>query len=81
VVFLCTRFSCIGIDKMRQVDGKPHGWSFVRDGDEKDLVECEVDASDGPEYASATLKVGMKDLLGTVSPFILENAPERCDSA
>jgi len=53
----------------------------VRDGDEKDLVECEVDASDGPEYASATLKVGMKDLLGTVSPFIIENAPERCDSA
>ncbi|ODN94699.1 urate oxidase [Cryptococcus wingfieldii CBS 7118] len=45
------------------VDGKPHKWSFVRDGDEKAIVECAVDASKGVESATADLKVGVKDLL------------------
>ncbi|WVR09767.1 urate oxidase [Kwoniella sp. DSM 27419] len=46
-----------------EVDGKPHKWSFVRDGDEKALVEAVVDASAGKESISGSLIVGMKDLL------------------
>ncbi|WRT70190.1 urate oxidase [Kwoniella shivajii] len=46
-----------------EVNGKPHKWSFVRDGDEKSLVECVADATNGPENVTADLKVGMKDLL------------------
>ncbi|WWC94923.1 urate oxidase [Kwoniella sp. B9012] len=46
-----------------EVNGKPHKWSFIRDGDEKSLVECVVDASGGKESVKADLKVGMKDLL------------------
>ncbi|KIR41481.1 urate oxidase [Cryptococcus deuterogattii 99/473] len=45
------------------VDGKPHKWSFVRDGDEKAIVECAVDGSAGSESATADLKIGIKDLL------------------
>ncbi|KAK8853252.1 urate oxidase [Kwoniella newhampshirensis] len=45
------------------VDGQPHKWSFVRDGEEKALVELAVDATKGVEAATADLKVGIKDLL------------------
>ncbi|OXC70780.1 urate oxidase [Cryptococcus neoformans] len=45
------------------VDGKPHKWSFVRDGDEKAVVECAVDGIAGPDAATADLKIGIKDLL------------------
>ncbi|OWZ68236.1 urate oxidase [Cryptococcus neoformans] len=45
------------------VDGKPHKWSFVRDGDEKAIVECAVDGTAGPDAATADLKIGIKDLL------------------
>jgi urate oxidase len=47
-----------------KVGGKDHKWSFVRDGDEKGTVECMVDSSSGKENLSATLKCGLKDLLG-----------------
>lgn len=50
------------------VQGAPHKWSFVRDGEEKGTVECEVDATAGVEDVKATLKVGLKDLLG-MHPF------------
>ncbi|WVO18560.1 urate oxidase [Cryptococcus depauperatus] len=45
------------------VDGKPHKWSFIQDSNEKALVECVVDATAGPESATADLKIGIKDLL------------------
>ncbi|WWD19669.1 urate oxidase [Kwoniella shandongensis] len=45
------------------VDGQPHKWSFVRDGDEKGLVELAVDATKGVDAVTADLKVGLKDLL------------------
>ena len=52
-----------------QVGGKDHKWSFVRDGDEKGTVECCVDGSSGKENLTATLKCGLKDLLGMcISP-------------
>jgi urate oxidase len=47
-----------------KVGGKEHKWSFVRDGDEKDTVECVVDGSSGKENVTASLKYGLKDLLG-----------------
>lgn len=47
-----------------QVGGKEHKWSFVRDGDEKGLIECAVDSTDGLDAVKATLKCGLKDLLG-----------------
>jgi urate oxidase len=47
-----------------QVGGKDHKWSFVRDGDEKRTVECMVDGSAGKENLTASLKCGLKDLLG-----------------
>ncbi|WVW86210.1 urate oxidase [Kwoniella bestiolae CBS 10118] len=59
--------SFIDIEQLKwsriEVNGKPHKWSFVRDGDEKSLVECVVDASAGKESIKGELKVGMKDLL------------------
>lgn len=47
-----------------KVGGKDHKWSFVRDGDEKGTVECVVDGSAGEENVTASLKCGLKDLLG-----------------
>lgn len=47
-----------------KVGGKEHKWSFVRDGEEKDTVECVVDGSSGKENVTASLKYGLKDLLG-----------------
>jgi hypothetical protein len=47
-----------------KVGGKDHKWSFVRDGDEKGTVECAVDGSAGEENVTASLKCGLKDLLG-----------------
>lgn len=46
-----------------EVGGKPHGWSFVRDGEEKGIIEVSVDASAGKESPKGSLKIGMKDLL------------------
>jgi len=36
----------------------------VRDGEEKGIIECVVDATGGKENPKASLKIGMKDLLG-----------------
>lgn len=47
-----------------KVGGKEHKWSFVRDGEEKGIVECVVDGSAGTENTTAVLKCGLKDLLG-----------------
>ncbi|WVQ84641.1 urate oxidase [Cryptococcus sp. DSM 104549] len=46
-----------------EVAGKPHKWSFVRDGDEKALVECAVDATESVESPKAHLSIGISDLL------------------
>ncbi|ORY33400.1 uricase [Naematelia encephala] len=46
-----------------EVNGKPHKWSFVRDGDEKGVISVAVDATSGPENAKASVQVGLKDLL------------------
>lgn len=51
-----------------QVGGKDHKWSFVRDGDEKATVECMVDGSAGKENLTASLRCGLKDLLGMSHP-------------
>lgn len=45
------------------VKGQPHKWSFVRDGDEKQTVSVVVDGKD-KKNLKATLKPGLKDLLG-----------------
>lgn len=40
-----------------------HKHSFVRDGDEKEIVEVWVDATQGKDKLTATIKAGLKDLL------------------
>jgi len=47
-----------------EVAGKPHKWSFVRDGEEKGLVSCIADKTAGLENVKVELEVGLKDLLG-----------------
>ncbi|KAG8714095.1 hypothetical protein FRC11_009873 [Ceratobasidium sp. 423] len=46
------------------VEGAPHKHSFVRDGEEKIVVNIEVDATAGKDKASAKVAAGIKDLLG-----------------
>lgn len=46
-----------------QVEGKPHKWSFLRDGEEKGVIDVVVDGTD-LRNVQAEVKVGMKDLLG-----------------
>lgn len=50
-----------------QVEGKPHKWSFLRDGEEKGVIDVVVDGTD-LKNVQAEVKVGMKDLLGRRSP-------------
>jgi urate oxidase len=45
------------------VDGVPHKWSYLRDGDEKQTVSLVVDATAGKDKLKADLKCGLKDLL------------------
>lgn len=45
------------------VDGAPHKHSFVRDGEEKIVVDVEVDGTD-KDKVSAKVQAGIKDLLG-----------------
>ncbi|EUC64806.1 uricase [Rhizoctonia solani AG-3 Rhs1AP] len=45
------------------VEGTPHKHSFVRDGEEKILVDIEVDATAGKDKVSAKVSAGIKDLL------------------
>lgn len=53
-----------------QVDGKPHGWAFERDGDEKGVVEACADASAGKNKTTGYVKVGLKDLLGKFGSYM-----------
>ncbi|ORX40531.1 hypothetical protein BD324DRAFT_6254 [Kockovaella imperatae] len=46
-----------------EVNGQPHKWSFVRDGDEKQTSEVAVDATAGKDHLKASVKAGLKDLL------------------
>jgi urate oxidase len=48
------------------VQGKPHGWAFTRDGEEKAVIAVVADATEGKQNVKATVKSGMKDLLGEV---------------
>lgn len=45
-----------------EVGGQPHKHAFVRDGDEKEVISVSVDATG--ETPVASIKVGVKDLLG-----------------
>ncbi|KAL0575252.1 hypothetical protein V5O48_006717 [Marasmius crinis-equi] len=45
------------------VDGKGHPHSFLRDGDEKRVVNAEIDGTKGKEKIVAKLKAGINDLL------------------
>ncbi|KAJ1307523.1 hypothetical protein OPQ81_001621 [Rhizoctonia solani] len=45
------------------VEGAPHKHSFVRDGEEKIVVNVEVDATAGKDKVSAKVNAGIKDLL------------------
>jgi urate oxidase len=49
------------------VDGTPHKHSFVRDGEEKIVVNVEVDGTAGEDKISAKVDSGIKDLLGTLT--------------
>lgn len=46
------------------VEGAPHKHSFVRDGEEKIVVNAEIDGTSGKDKISAKLESGIKDLLG-----------------
>jgi len=46
------------------VDGKPHGHSFLRDGDDKRIVKVEVDGSRGKDRLVGNVSAGINDLLG-----------------
>jgi urate oxidase len=46
------------------VDGKPHGHSFLRDGDEKRIVRVLVDGSKGKDNLVGNVSAGINDLLG-----------------
>lgn len=48
------------------LEGAPegHNHSFVRDGEEKETVDVWVDGTAGTDKLTATIKAGLKDLLG-----------------
>lgn len=46
------------------VEGDPHKHSFVRDGEEKIVVNAEIDGTSGKDKISAKIESGIKDLLG-----------------
>jgi urate oxidase len=52
------------------VDGKPHGWAFTRDGEEKGVISAVADATGGKQDVKATVNVGIKDLLGESTEFM-----------
>jgi len=45
------------------VDGKPHNHSFLRDGDEKRVVNVQVDGSRGKDRLVGNVSAGINDLL------------------
>lgn len=62
------RKALVTIEQLRwsrvTVDGKPHGHSFVRDGDEKRVAKVEVDGSRGKDQLVGNVSAGINDLLG-----------------
>jgi len=46
------------------VDGKAHDHSFLRDGDEKRIVNIRVDGSQGKDKLVGNVSAGINDLLG-----------------
>jgi len=57
----------IGVEQLKwsriPVEGALHKHSFVRDGEEKIVVNAEIDATAGKDKVTATIKSGIKDLL------------------
>lgn len=53
------------------VDGKPHDHSFLRDGEEKRVVDVQVDDSLGKDRLVGNVSAGINDLLGQSPPFCL----------
>lgn len=53
------------------VGGKPHGHSFLRDGDEKRIVKALVDGSQGKDKLVGSVSAGIGDLLGHSSSLAL----------
>lgn len=49
------------------MDGKPHDHSFLRDGDEKRVVNVQLDGSRGKDRLVGTVSAGISDLLGRSS--------------
>jgi len=45
------------------VEGKEHGHSFLRDGDEKRIVNVQVDGSQGKDKLTGNVSAGINDLL------------------
>ncbi|GAA6055839.1 hypothetical protein JCM3770_004785 [Rhodotorula araucariae] len=45
------------------VEGRPHPWSFVRNGEDKRTASVVVDATRGKNKITATCEAGLKDLL------------------
>jgi len=45
------------------VNGKPHGWAFLRDGEEKGVIHVEVDGTQGKDSLTGKVTVGLKDLI------------------
>jgi len=58
----------VAIEQLRwariAVDGKAHGHSFLRDGDEKRVIKVQVDGSQGKENLVGNVSAGITDLLG-----------------
>jgi len=57
----------VAIEQLRwariAVDGKPHGHSFLRDGDEKRIVKVLVDGRQGKDKLVGNVSAGINDLL------------------
>ena len=50
------------------MDGRPHGHSFLRDGDEKRIVRVLVDGRQGKDKLVGNVSAGINDLLGHCPP-------------
>ncbi|KAJ3535992.1 hypothetical protein NM688_g6896 [Phlebia brevispora] len=63
----------ITIEQLRwkriDVNGQAHSHSFWRDGEEKRIVEVEIDATQGKDKIVANVSAGIKDLLGKSTSF------------
>ncbi|KAG6846761.1 hypothetical protein H0H93_012065 [Arthromyces matolae] len=64
------RWSRISTDSIRTPgnEDKGHTHAFLRDGDDKRVVQAEIDATAGKENLVARVSAGISDLLGTQLP-------------